>query len=47
MKTIAAEVAKFTHEQKMEFMEAGSITVCGVELTTADLIAKRSFKGSG
>ncbi len=45
MKVVAKAIAELNQEQILALMSAGSLTVCGFELTVEDLRVKREFKG--
>lgn len=45
MKDVAKAINELTHEQIVNFMNSGSITIEGFELNSVDLVVKREFNG--
>ena len=45
MKDASKAIAALTHEDILNFMSSGKITVCGFDLTSDDIVVKREFAG--
>lgn len=45
MKSVAAAISALTQSEIVDFMKAGTITVCGYTLTTEEIVVKREFNG--
>jgi len=45
MKEVAKAIADLTFAQISDFMKAGTINICGFDLSTEDLVVKREFNG--
>lgn len=45
MKEVATAIGKLTVAEITNFLSVGTITICGFELTTEDLVVKREFVG--
>ena len=45
MKDVSKGINELTQDQVLDFMQSGSISLCGFDFTTDDLVVKRQFSG--